>query len=119
MSWFRSHGKLTACVALVALALQLVLSFGHIHRDDIAARTTRPAAGVLVLASVSNTTVPSVHGGYCAICAINALLGSALHPEPPSAPPLQLAGATLQAAAQSPLAERGRLLAQARAPPVG
>src|SRR5262249_6008659 len=118
MSWCRSHAKLTSCVALLALALQLVLSFGHLHREDIAARTTRPAAAVLALAPASKATAPPAHPGYCATSAITALLAPAQHAEPPSPPPLQPqpASATLLVAAQSLLAEPRHLLAQARAP---
>jgi len=36
MRWVRGHRRVGACVALFALALQLVLSFGHIHLADIA-----------------------------------------------------------------------------------
>ncbi|WP_152539787.1 DUF2946 family protein [Afipia sp. P52-10] len=31
MGWFRSRPRLGACLALFALALNLVLSFGHLH----------------------------------------------------------------------------------------
>src|SRR5690349_24567587 len=35
MFWFRFHPRFCSWVALFALAIQLVLSFGHIHLDDV------------------------------------------------------------------------------------
>ena len=35
MRWFRSHARLGSWLALSALALQLALSFGHIHLKDV------------------------------------------------------------------------------------
>lgn len=37
MGWFRSRTKLGACLALFALALSLMLSFGHLHWGEAAA----------------------------------------------------------------------------------
>lgn len=36
MGWFRSRTKLGACLALFALALSLMLSFGHLHWGEAA-----------------------------------------------------------------------------------
>src|SRR6266446_1353049 len=36
MKWFRVNRRLGSHAALIALALQLVLSFGHTHADDLA-----------------------------------------------------------------------------------
>ena len=35
MQWFRSRVKLGSWVALFALALQLALTFGHVHLDGL------------------------------------------------------------------------------------
>ena len=35
MHWFRSRMRSCGRLALFALALQMVLSFGHMHRDDL------------------------------------------------------------------------------------
>ena len=35
MRWFRTRSRWGSCLALVALALQLALSFGHIHLKDV------------------------------------------------------------------------------------
>lgn len=39
MGWFRSRTKLGACLALFALALSLMLSFGHLHWGRSAGHT--------------------------------------------------------------------------------
>jgi len=127
MAWFRVHARVVSGVALFALALQLALSFGHIHRKDILGpKPYSPAAAVLALAaSDAGATTPSDPAGldhdddYCAICAINGLIGSAQHAEPPSLPlPLQVAAIALAADIRSLPTERHHRLAQARAPPL-
>jgi len=82
MRWFRANRRLGGRLALFALAVQLVLSFGHIHREDIFGRAigwntavaTQPAAD-------QSRTAPTDRGtnhtdDYCAICAAASLLGN-------------------------------------------
>ena len=35
MNWFRSNIQSSARLALFALTLQMAVSFGHMHRDDL------------------------------------------------------------------------------------
>jgi hypothetical protein len=78
MGWFRSNRRLWGIAALVALSLQIALSFGHVH----GIHTDRPtvvAAGVSDY-EVGSATQPSGDdhdSHYCAIYAINALLSGA------------------------------------------
>lgn len=76
MSWFRKQGGWGAWLALIALTLQLGLSFGHVHAH----------AGAPASFSVAQTT--SYDGdhtgapdrdeaGYCATCALLSLLAGA------------------------------------------
>jgi hypothetical protein len=84
MQWVRLNRRIGALVALFALTIQLVLSFGHIH------------VGKSLLSSASATTVaqqsanrdgaPSSpqHRGvddFCAICATIGMLASSALPE--------------------------------------
>ena len=79
MRWVRGHRRVGACVALFALALQLALSFGHIHLADIAS----PLASVAAAAP----SQAEDYGGpanpdrrardICAICATLNLTASA------------------------------------------
>lgn len=80
MRWFRVNRRWAGRLALFALALQLALSFGHIHAEDLIA----PAS--LATAS-ANETAPADHRSSldhdgCAICATVHLAGTLLLPSP-------------------------------------
>jgi hypothetical protein len=118
MHWFRAKQSLSSHLALFALALQLALSFGHVHLDDLALGRTPIAAAQK--ASDSGTpagTVPDRDEG-CAICAVIGLAGTPLLPD---APALVFASAQHEAflpdlvAALDPRHTRAQF--QARAPP--
>jgi hypothetical protein len=84
MGWFRWNRRWTTWAALSALALQLLLSFGHVHLDDLA--LGKATAGAAQKASESGTpagTVPDRDEG-CAICAIIGLAGTPLVPDAPA-----------------------------------
>jgi hypothetical protein len=94
MRWFRTNRAIGGRLALFALAIQLVLSFGHIHLEDIYGN-----ARAFVLASTSlaqpaadeskpfPTHPRSNHtDDYCAICATIHLLASSFATEAPQLP---------------------------------
>jgi hypothetical protein len=130
MRWFRTRSRLGSCLALFALALQLALSFGHIHLKDVLGGTHSTAsAEASTLASLSDEqrapTQPadgSHHeheDEYCAIYAINSLIGAAQHAEPPTLRlPLHTGHARHAPGYDSPLAELRHILFQGRAPPI-
>jgi hypothetical protein len=76
-----------AGVALFALALQLVLSFGHVHLDR-AALSGPALAGIAVSQAASDGGTPAAPGhhpdanDFCDICATIALTASLLMPQP-------------------------------------
>jgi hypothetical protein len=81
MKWFRSNIQHGSRLALLALAVQLVLSFGHFHA--IAAQT----APDTVIAS-GQQQAPTSHDSDqpndgCAICAVMAMAGTVLFATPP------------------------------------
>jgi hypothetical protein len=88
MRWFRSNKKTGGRLALFALALQLVLSFGHIHRDDIYGPARAAASAPVTEKSPSlPSDQPSKHGSdYCAICATMSLLGNSSVAQAPQLP---------------------------------
>jgi hypothetical protein len=106
-------------VALFALAVQLVVSFGHVHLH----RPAAPAAGgVSLLQTASRNETPPAHHGdaddVCAICATIALVASSALPEPvqltpPDVPPSAWIGELAHAAPVFDL----HTSFQARAPP--
>src|SRR5262245_42346610 len=128
MSWFRSHARLCSCVALLALALQLVLSFGHIHHKDILGQSAlAPIADTLAVVSISDADAPTSPGRadhdhedeYCSIYAIAALIGSAQQAAPPTLPvPSVLTNAPLAASIEPLPPQTRHLLSQARGPPL-
>jgi len=96
MQWFRAHIRHGAALALVALLIQGVLSFGHSHAR--AEASTAPGQAALILAHhlahdlERDATTPDQdrhHDHGCAICAVAALTASAIAPNPPwlSLPP--------------------------------
>ena len=82
MKWFRRHIKTGSRLALFALALQFVLSFGHFHRDAAPAATAIESQialaheqGLVPAAASQAQEQPGHHDGQpsnepCAICAV-------------------------------------------------
>ena len=69
MRWVRAKFRAGARLALFALAVQIALSFGHVHVGD--ARHAAPLASTGTQPTGSAPTQHPVHDadGYCAICA--------------------------------------------------
>jgi hypothetical protein len=121
MQWFRSHIGLGARVALMALAFQLVLSFGHAHFSGPLARSL--VAVQTALPSADEPNAPAGKSGLadqtCAICALLQLVGSAAESTSPA-----LAAPALYTAEWQPsdpafnLAGTAHRLFRARAPPL-
>ena len=126
MNWFRSRIRSAAKLALFALALQMIVSFGHLHRDDLG---LPPLAGT-DQTSVASTTAPGSQApagqqhqpasdDYCPICASIALLATWM----PVVPPVLVTPESIHRV-RAPLASLQRppthfsLSFQARAPPV-
>ena len=89
MRWVRITRRWSTYLALAAMALQLVLSFGHVHLEKLATDS--------VIASVAATKAPSSRQGpaqhpasdaddYCAICAAIQLTSSSFLPDAPLLP---------------------------------
>jgi Protein of unknown function (DUF2946) len=126
MGWFRSRSKWGAYLALLALAFQLAISFGHVHLDHIARASAgaRPVAGTQ--ASNEGVTAPSNPTGredladdLCPICTLIHVAGTLV---PTETPPLPLPGIfrplRLEAAVASDLTAAQGALFRARAPPL-
>jgi hypothetical protein len=91
MRWFRRNIRFGSWCALFALAIQLVLSFGHLHfaSSAAAAALTSTVAEPLTAIPDDTPTLPkhSRVADYCTICASLHLSGL-LTAEPPSVPAL-------------------------------
>lgn len=86
----RTRLRLGGWLAIFALAIQLVASFAHVHKEDLfSAVAERTIASGLASASSAGTHSPAQppghadHDAACAICATIALAGAILLPEPP------------------------------------
>src|SRR6516162_9309587 len=118
MGWVQHHRRRGAMLALIALALQVVLTFGHVHGGS----SHRVIAGQASLAHPplqAPVQIPSDDDDYCAICASIFLASSAFAP----APPQLLVPASFRRIehyfnAAQPLAEQLRLAFRSRAPPL-
>jgi hypothetical protein len=124
MTWFRLHIRLGARLALFALAVQIVLSFGHVHFYSV----TAPAKPALAAAQQSDTPLAGapdpvdksdrVIGSDCAICALIQLSASpASNAAPALPPPLDLGPSELHPSDALALAASPHFLFNPRAPP--
>ena len=81
MYWVRSNRRFGSWAALFALAIQLVLSFGHIHLEDFQGSSAAAA-------SQAQPNTPADDDGdrgfgphhFCAICAAVSLTASSVLP---------------------------------------
>ena len=124
MNWFRLRIRSGAQLALFALAFQMAVSFGHMHRDDIGlppltlADQTQSAAGPTGGAARQKQHQPAAPDDYCPICASMALIATAL----PSLPPALVTPDPIRRVWQTQMPVHGVSVAvalsfQARAPP--
>jgi hypothetical protein len=95
MYWFRSNRCTGTRLALLALAVQLVLSFGHVHYYGFAAAKATPAATENESDTAAASKLAPFHksdgsGGFdCSICVLIQLSAGAA---PAAVPALPLAG---------------------------
>ncbi len=78
MSWIRAHRRFGGTLALFALALQLALSFGHVHARDLAGipGSAVAQAQVTVPHGPDGDAADQANDIYCAVCATVALSGN-------------------------------------------
>jgi hypothetical protein len=87
MGWVRIKRRCGSWLALAAMALQLVLSFGHVHVD----RLSSGSAGIAASQPPASQHKPAQHPAseaddYCAICAAVHLTSSSFLPDAPLLP---------------------------------
>jgi hypothetical protein len=82
MDWLRTNRRFCGALALFALALQLVLSFGHIHLRDFAGIPGTAVAQAQITAphGPNDGAADQVNDGYCLVCATVALSGTLVLP---------------------------------------
>jgi hypothetical protein len=124
MRWFRSKLHLGSRLALFALAVQVMLSFGHVHLDNLAPASTRSALAIGSGKVLLSEQAPIRGSGAaldadCPLCALIHLVATAAPAVAPALPlPPRSNSIRLQAAVELASASPPHLLFQARAPPV-
>ena len=126
MDWFRSRSRSWARLMLLALAAQVAISFGHMHRDDLGLPPLAPVHRTQVAYDATHAPVAAndrehypASNNPCSICASIALLATGA----PSLPPTTYMPAPVRRVWSAPspvqvVATQLVLSFQARAPPV-
>jgi len=121
MLWVRTNRRIGAAVALFALAVQLALSFGHVHLDKAALFAPAAIAAPQTASGGDASPDPDRRPGaadFCAICATLSLASTLLLPEPSRlTPPIAHSHAWSREFEAALAASAPHLLSQARAPP--
>jgi Protein of unknown function (DUF2946) len=118
MKWLRSNIKHSARVALFALAVQCVLSFGHFHGIATQAAPSISATQQLLAPAPSHDS-DRHSDDYCAICTVIALASTGMAAAPPALPIPQAVESTPPAIYAAFLDLRSaRAAFQSRAPPL-
>jgi Protein of unknown function (DUF2946) len=91
MRWLRSNIRGFSRLALFALAVQIALTFGHIHRSDIYGSNGATATSAALATTGESPPGPSDRSSkhsddYCAICATMSLLGNSFVAQAPHLP---------------------------------
>jgi hypothetical protein len=91
MGWVYSHRRCGAYLALAALLLQIVISFGHIDLDGavVGDHLALGAAHKVVVAANTSHQTPAQNtndDGYCPICASIYLVSTSFVSTPPQLP---------------------------------
>ena len=121
MGWIWLHRRHGALLALAAVVLQVLLSFGHVHLRGMAQSAPLAITHSIALADKNSQTpapIPADTDDNCAVCASIFLASSAFAP----APPQLLVPANFRRVEHGfnvarPLTEPPRLAFRSRAPP--
>ncbi len=90
MGWVHRHKRRGALFALAALALQIAVSFGHVHLDGLVRSSHALATSHKTVVAEASQQTPAQNPGddddYCAICASIFLVSTSFVSEPPKLP---------------------------------
>ncbi|MGN6749503.1 MAG: hypothetical protein ACTHJS_13005 [Xanthobacteraceae bacterium] len=120
MGWIGRHKRHGIVLALLALAVQMIVAFGHAHLRGSAQQATAAIAQRTAAVANSQTPlhIPADNDDYCAACASIFLASTAFTPAPPLLPlPAVSARAEHNCNAVAALTQRQYLAFRSRAPP--
>jgi hypothetical protein len=81
MNWVRTHIRNGSTLALFALAIQMLLAFGHYHAGHAQAA---PHGASIELTQLPSAPVHDQHAAdHCDICAVISMAGTMLATSPP------------------------------------
>jgi hypothetical protein len=99
MGRFRSRSRWGSYLALLALAFQLVVSFGHVHLDGCAPAAGHASIVAKAAADPAGKQSPAVADDHCPFCALIHLAGTLTPSEAPALSRLAAFGRLLLLAA--------------------
>jgi hypothetical protein len=118
MRWIRTNLAFGTRLALLALAIQLLVSFSHVHLDDIAQASGFSTVKSRAASGASQPSPAPDREPLCPICVLLQLSAAAVHPVAPALPlPDRVDWIRPDVAAAQPLLASPRLSFNARAPP--
>ncbi|SRR6266702_7159318 len=123
MRWFRANVRAGAWCALVAMALQLALTFGHVHASGSSAASSWLTAQGTAQGLVAPTDGPRAPLkpliDHCATCALIYMAGAGVPPAALSLPlPRPITAARLTFSVTSEPASSKPVRVRARGPPL-
>jgi hypothetical protein len=118
MRWFRANVRVGAWCALVAMALQLALTFGHVHARVGSAASPQLTAQGLVAPTEGPRVPLKPLIDHCAICAVIHMAGAGVPPAAVSPLPHPVAAARLSFRIASEPTSSRPLRVRARGPPL-
>ena len=92
MRWSRTHLRLASYIALFALAVQLVLTFGHVHLNSVGGQSATKIVASVGTAPPAGHDGPKVADDFCAVCALIHLAGTLVPAEVAALPLLVVFG---------------------------
>ena len=118
MNWLRSKAKKLSLLALFALALQLGLSFGHVHHDRAFAGTATISDQASAASRDNSNSDTDGRQDLCAICATVAMANALIDSTPPVLPvPVETTASDIFRPSAARSASAHLLGFQSRAPP--
>jgi hypothetical protein len=124
MRWIRSKSRGFARLALFALAVQFVVTFGHVHLDGLFGGSAQAAAAIDQSAATPANAHTKTHKSQgaadfdCPICALIQLAStSAPSVAPPLPIPVMAGGLVLETSDETGVAASPLTAFQARGPP--
>jgi hypothetical protein len=84
MHAWQSRRRIAAAVGLLAMLLQLCVSFGHVHAGDLARAVSVQASGCAAPSDCSRHIPPGLPDDDCPICAAIHMAATGVPPTPPA-----------------------------------